>query len=195
MSKMMPGAAGASVKKRFVQLLSSVALLTAVCGAQAKATPTLTTVDYSFTLKDVSGDVATGTLAGTMTGSVLTVTGITGTFDGDTILGLSSYGPPDQTLTFATPNYVDVDGLSFYTANDAYNWSNVDGPLTLASTGFNDLNGALPTGTGNGNGDYITTAIITEVGGWNFSGSGSVDLGYDACRLCWPGLRRLSPVE
>jgi hypothetical protein len=73
--------------------------------------------DFSVTSTDVTGDLASGTFTANQTSlGVYTLTGITGTFDGVAITGLSSYANADNQLFFATQAYVDFSGISFQTA-------------------------------------------------------------------------------
>lgn len=91
---------------------------------------------YTFSFSGAT-DSGSGTVTGVFDSPL---TGITGAIDGDTILGLSTYGltntaPLGNMLLTAFP-HVDYNGIAFYTANDAYNiyYNNI--PNDGAAEGF-----------------------------------------------------------
>jgi hypothetical protein len=81
-----------------------------------------TTFDFSVASIGAPNDVASGTFAASQISSgVYQVTGITGTFDGVAINGLSSYANADNQLFFSSQPYVDFQGISFLTSLGAVN--------------------------------------------------------------------------
>ena len=101
------------MKTNFAACGAALGLL-ALAGASHAAT-------YTFSFSGAN-DSGSGTLTGVLDSPL---TGITGTIDGATILGFSTYGltsalPPGNTLTTADP-HVDYNGIAFYTAGDAFN--------------------------------------------------------------------------
>ena len=87
------------LRKGFLGFAAAAALFSAPVTANAAL------YDFSFTS---TLDYGSGQFD--VTGS--TVTGITGTVDGISITGLSSYAAADQQLSFTSPNF-SVGGLSF----------------------------------------------------------------------------------
>lgn len=80
------------------------------------------TFAFSVTSIGSPGDLASGTFTATQVSSgVYQVTGITGTFDGAAITGLSSYANADNELFFPAQPNVDFQGISFLTSLGAVN--------------------------------------------------------------------------
>jgi PEP-CTERM motif len=77
-----------------------------------------TTFDFSVSSIGVPGDIASGTFTGNETSSgIYTLTGITGTFDGVNITGLTGYANADNELFYPSQPFVDFNGISFQTAS------------------------------------------------------------------------------
>lgn len=77
-----------------------------------------TTFDFSVSSVGTPGDIASGTLTGTESSSgIYTISGITGTFDGSLITGLSGYANADNLLFYPSQPFVDFNGISFVTAS------------------------------------------------------------------------------
>jgi hypothetical protein len=75
------------------------------------------TFDFSVSSIGSPGDIASGTFTGNQTSSgIYTLTGITGTFDGSTITGLTGYANADNLLFYPTQPFVDFEGISFLTS-------------------------------------------------------------------------------
>src|SRR5581483_2266368 len=75
------------------------------------------TFDFSATSTGAPGDLASGAFTASLSSpGIYSVTGITGTFDGVAITGLSGYANADNVLFFPTQPYVDFQGISFHTA-------------------------------------------------------------------------------
>jgi hypothetical protein len=76
------------------------------------------TFDFSVTSVGAPGDIASGTISANLSSpGVYSLTGITGTFDGVAINGLSSYANADNELFYPAQPYVDFQGISFHTAS------------------------------------------------------------------------------
>jgi hypothetical protein len=79
----------------------------------ASATNASASILWDFSFADAGGDVASGQFITGNVGSPYQVTGISGVFDGQTIISLDGgYGGPDNEL-FVPPAYVDSAGISF----------------------------------------------------------------------------------
>ena len=77
-----------------------------------------TTFNFSVSSIGVPGDIASGTFTGNETSSgIYALTGITGTYDGATITGLTGYANADNQLFYPAQPFVDFQGISFLTAN------------------------------------------------------------------------------
>jgi len=75
------------------------------------------TFDFSVKSIGAPGDLASGTMTANLTSpGIYTLLGITGTFDGVAITGLSSYANADNLLLYPSQPYVDFQGISFETA-------------------------------------------------------------------------------
>lgn len=70
--------------------------------------------NFSYSGPGVSGS---GVLTTSDAGSPFTVTGITGTANGEAITGLSTYASADNLIFYPTPPNVDFSGVSFSTAS------------------------------------------------------------------------------
>jgi hypothetical protein len=76
------------------------------------------TFDFSVKSVGAPGDIASGTITANLSSpGIYTLTGITGTFDGVTIKGLSSYANADNELFYPAQPYVDFQGISFHTVS------------------------------------------------------------------------------
>jgi PEP-CTERM motif len=77
-----------------------------------------TTFDFSVSSIGAPGDIASGTFTGNETSSgIYALTGITGTFDGVNITGLTGYANADNELFYPSQPFVDFNGISFQTAS------------------------------------------------------------------------------
>jgi len=115
------------------KLFATTSALALAVGLLASAPASAKVWDFSFAtgFDSVTGqdDSATGQLTTAGAGYPYTVTGISGSFDGAAITGLSPYASADQLLYQADP-YADFSGLSFtVTGGITYNWSNYGGPI------------------------------------------------------------------
>jgi hypothetical protein len=104
-------------------------------GAIATVPAHASTFDFSVASGGSPGDVASGTLTASLISSgVYQVTGISGTFDGVTITGLSSYANADNELFFPAQPYVDFQGISFLTSLGAVNLFSNSGYFEVKSS-------------------------------------------------------------
>ena len=102
----------------------SIALLALATALAIAPMARADTFDFTF---NGGGYSASGEFTTTLTGSPYTVTGVTGTADGYSITGLSSYASADQLLYFPATDgyYADFGGISFANANGVdYNITN-----------------------------------------------------------------------
>jgi hypothetical protein len=134
-----------------VGMTGALALTLAASAAEAKSW------DFSFT--STGPDTASGTFTTTNTGPTYTVTDITGTIDGSTITGLSSYAGADQLLFMPGPPNFDVGGISF-SALDGISYNLTDFP-----DGSNRITNSVydPPGVGTPEPFQLTSLTITAV--------------------------------
>jgi len=94
-------------------LAAAGAVLALIAVAAGAGSAQANVFDFTFTS---GADSGTMDLTATLQGSAYAVTSITGSIDGSTITGLSSYGTADQ-LVFAAQPYVDYGGIGFSASN------------------------------------------------------------------------------
>jgi hypothetical protein len=100
------------VRKFLIEIAISVVL-----GIIAMAPARAMTFDFSANSIGKPGDLTSGMFTASLSSpGIYTVTGITGTFDGVAITGLSTYANADNELFFPMQPYVDFQGISFHTA-------------------------------------------------------------------------------
>lgn len=76
------------------------------------------TFDFSVSSVGAPGDIASGKFTANLSQpGVYSLTGITGTFDGVAITGLSGYADADNKLFYPAQPYVDFQGISFHTVS------------------------------------------------------------------------------
>ena len=86
-------------------------------GVMAAVPAHAVTFDFSVAGVGVPGDIASGQFTATQSSAgVYSVSGVSGTFDGSAITGISSYAGADNQLFFPSQPYVDFAGISFTTA-------------------------------------------------------------------------------
>ena len=110
-----------------------------------------TTLDFTFSN---ATDSATGQFTTSNGAYPLTITGITGTFDGSAITGLSGYAAADNTIYQPTPFYFSLGGVSFTSAGGAYNIYAYNGGDYLLKSSVDPV--GLPQ-----NGQLLTVATIS----------------------------------
>ncbi len=149
----------------------SLAAAVVVCGAaQARVW------DFSYS---GGGETGSGTFITGNAGSPFTITGISGTADGSTITGLSSYAGSDQLLYIGGPYYADFGGISFATA------AGIDYNLTNYPDGLNNVTnsvvnpGGVPCCTTS---IEMTVASVPEPSTWAMTLLGFAGLGYAGYR-------------
>jgi hypothetical protein len=89
-------------------------VLCALMSLAASGTAHATAFDFSYTGPGVTGS---GQFSSADVTSPYTITGITGTANGDAITGLSIYAGADNLLYFPTEPFVDFGGISFSTVS------------------------------------------------------------------------------
>src|ERR1700688_2634609 len=93
------------------------------------------TFDFSVSSIGSPGDIASGTFTGNLTSSgMYTLTGVTGTFDGFAISGLTGYANADNELFYPTQPFVDFNGISFQTSAGAINLFSNSGSFEVKSS-------------------------------------------------------------
>ena len=118
----------------------SLAILMLLLLNPFEALPTLAAT-WNFTYSGNGGDTAAGTLTTTpLTSGQATITGISGTYDGSTIIGLIPPGtccssPPNDNVLYYPGPYLDVPGLGFQSGAFATNiyassYLNLTAPLS-----------------------------------------------------------------
>jgi hypothetical protein len=95
--------------------------------------------DFSYS---GGGETGSGTFITGAVGSPYAITGISGTADGSTITGLSSYAGADQLLYTVGAYYADFGGVSFATA------AGIDFNLTNYPDGFNNITNSMVNPSG-----------------------------------------------
>src|SRR6202012_1670309 len=93
---------------------------------------------YNFTFSDASGDTASGQFTTTGSGPTLTIASIMGTFDGETITGLSTYASADQSFSPKGGFYFDQSGLSFDLSGGKYTEVNIWSGFAFFNGRFSD---------------------------------------------------------
>jgi hypothetical protein len=140
-------------------------------------TPARATIfDFSAASIGSPNDFMSGTLTANETSpGVYNVASISGTFDGNTITGLSSYANADNQLFYPTQPYVDFQGISFSTSLGDINlfWNN---PGYFEVKSSNSIPGYNTSGT------PITLAVapVPEASTWAMMIIGFLGLGFIA---------------
>jgi hypothetical protein len=103
---------------RKLSIKSAVSACAIFLGISATVPAHAMTFDFSLKSIGSPGDIASGTFTGTQTSSgVYLLTGVTGTFDGSAITGLTGYANADNELFYPSQPFVDFNGISFLTAS------------------------------------------------------------------------------
>ena len=132
---------------------------------------------YDFTLTDSAGD----TVVGQPDTVGDTVTAISGTLDGFTITGLSTYAGADQTLYPTTP-YVDFSGISFTANGVSYNWSNYSGSDSTLGGIANSVSDSGGYGCCQAAITSVTVTAVPELSTWAMMLAGFAGLGFAGYR-------------
>ena len=93
------------------QYISLLAAATAGCALSAPVNAA--TFDWSFSSASISGGGTMTATQSTVSSNTFTLTGITGTVNGELISGLTNYDLPDQLVYYPQPANVVVDVLGF----------------------------------------------------------------------------------
>jgi len=162
--------------------------LVAGCLMALQAAPASASV-WDFSFADQGGDSATGQIVTTGSGPNYAISGISGTFDGQTIAGLSSYAGSDNIFYSGGP-FVSYGGWSFNLAGGPITQVNVwygDAGGTNGFTGTNywlDINPPDTTGFGPNAGPLTSFSVtaVPEPSTWAMMLLGFASLGYFAFR-------------
>lgn len=145
---------------------------------------------WSYSFADQSGDSASGQIVTTGSGPNYSISNISGTFDGQTISGLSSYAGSDNIFYSGGP-YVSQGGWSFDLAGGPITQVNVwygDNGGRNGFTGTNywlDLNPPNSLGSGANAGpltSFTVTAAVPEASTWMMMILGFCGLGFATYR-------------
>ncbi|MGO9390747.1 hypothetical protein [Rhodoblastus sp.] len=156
---------------------NSVKLAAAVL-AMALASGSASAKVWEFSYTDGVGDSGSGTFITGSVGPTYTVTGITGTADGKTITGLSSYAGSDQILypiDYPKSAGVDLSGISFSTSGGPdFNLYAYSGGTWLLNSNVDPI--GYPQ-----NGNALTAfsvSTVPEVSTWLMMLAGFAGLGF-----------------
>ena len=149
--------------------MKTILVTLAVGAALAAGSASAMVLDFNFSN---GADSATGQFITGPGPYPLSIIGITGTFDGSPITGLSGYAAADNTLFELTPLYFDLGGVSFSAAGGDYNIYAYNGGDYLLKSSVDPI--GYPQ-----NGDLLTTAVVTvpEPATWSLMLLGVFGLG------------------
>lgn len=140
-------------------------------------TPARATIfDFSAASIGSPGDLISGALTANETSpGVYDVVSISGTFDGNTITGLSSYASADNELFYPVQPYVDFQGISFSTTSL--------GDINLFSnSGYFEVKSSVDSVGYSSSGTPITLSVapVPEASTWAMMIIGFLGLGFIA---------------
>ncbi len=155
-------------------------LIGAVAGVVLSVSAANATI-YQFSFTTAASDTASGLFVTNSSGNPDQITGISGTFDGSVITGLSSYAGADNLLYVSGPAYADFSGISFSVANgNSYNWANF--PVTTGN--FLASSNIDPGGVGCCQSEFtqVSVSAVPEPSTWAMMILGFFGIGFMAYR-------------